>query len=462
LLKGKVGLFVMETHMDRNTVIRSRHDILQFFHESAVPQKELLIGIEVERSGVSSKDLSPVTYSGPNGYLAVLRKLVDEAGWKIMEKEGKNILSLKRGESCLHIESDGRIELASKPRRRIQNLIREYEMYEREIRLFSKTFGVRWVSTGSQPFAKNSEILLTERERGTLTRKFLSNKFYNFFTKKTNGIHVNFGFTSEEDAIEKFQTIFSISPVLVAMFANSPINVKRFSGMMCQRFFNSQYCNPGRTNFQKLFLEKFFTFEKWIDFVLQLPTMFIERKGKYISLERIPFITFLTHGFKRHRPQLKDFLLHLNSIWNECRIKGYIEYRGIDCVPPSLLPSVPALIQGITLNSETMKAIRDLTKKWTFNDHKNIRDSICYHALSAPTPEGGKVLDLAKTVLDIATTSLRKYQQEKKSTINVSRLLWPIKEYIFIREQSPAEYVMEMWNGSWHKDPWKLLEWSEK
>jgi len=63
--------------------------------------------------------------------------------------------------------------------------------------------------------------------------------------------------------------------------------------------------------------------------------------------------------------------------------------------------------------------------------------------------------------LNIASFSLQKQHREKKKRVDASRFLWPIKEYIFVREQSPAEYVMEMWNGKWHKDPRKLLEWSE-
>lgn len=73
-----------------------------------------------------------------------------------------------------------------------------------------------------------------------------------------------------------------------------------------------------------------------------------------------------------------------------------------------------------------------------------------------------KVLDLAKELLEIASSALKEKYKNKHGAANPSRFLWPIKEYVFIREQSPAEYVMEMWNGEWHKDPRKLLEWSEK
>ena len=60
--------------MNSKTIIRSKSDILKFFYNAAVPKKELLIGMEVERSGVYDADSSPVQYSGTSGYLAILKK----------------------------------------------------------------------------------------------------------------------------------------------------------------------------------------------------------------------------------------------------------------------------------------------------------------------------------------------------------------------------------------------------
>ena len=63
--------------MNSKKPIRSKSDILEFFEAASLPRKELLIGLEVERSAVFDRDLSPVQYAGPHGYLAILKKLVD-------------------------------------------------------------------------------------------------------------------------------------------------------------------------------------------------------------------------------------------------------------------------------------------------------------------------------------------------------------------------------------------------
>ena len=145
--------------MRSKTPIKSKSDILKFFHNASVKNHELLIGLEVERSAVYDKDLSPVQYSGSSGYLAILKKLVEEVGWKIINKEANgDITALKRGGSEIHIEDDGRLELVSKPRKGLFSLCREYQMHSREIDEISKEFGIRWISMGRQPFATNNEI----------------------------------------------------------------------------------------------------------------------------------------------------------------------------------------------------------------------------------------------------------------------------------------------------------------
>lgn len=455
--------------MNSKTPIHSKDDILKFFHNASTPKKELLIGLEVERSGIYDIGLKPVPYAGKNGYLAILKKLVEEVGWAItsQDKEG-NIKALKRGGSEIHIEFDGRLELVSKPRKGLFRLNREYQMHAREIDEISKEFGIRWTSMGWQPFAKTNEIDFAFPSEFRSASKHYEEQYPDFqksiykgWEKKNNGIHVNFGYTSEKDAIEKFQTLLKIAPILSAMFANSPLNAGKFSGFLMNRPHSTFELCPHKTRIQEELFAPDFSFEKWVDFLLNLPMRRIERNGEKIFIT-LPFKEYLKNGFGKHSPRMEDFYLHIKSVWNEVRIKHYIEYRGFDCVPPHLIPSVPAMIRALTLNSKVMQKVQTLVKDWTFQDHLDMREKVYKDALQAETPNGGKILDLAKELLNIASSSLQERHNLLKDKVDASRFLWPIKEYILVREQSPAELVMEKWKGEWHRDPRKLLEWSEK
>lgn len=455
--------------MNSNSFIQSKSDILKFFQDAAVLNHELMIGLEVERSAVFNNDLSPVQYAGTSGYLAILKKLVEEVGWKITDKDSNgNIIALKRGGSEIHTEHDGRLELVSKPRKGLFSLCREYQMHAREIDEISKEFGVRWISMGRQPFAKIADIkpAFPAGIRAEITHY---NEHYpdfnkNIFTawdKKNNSVHVNLGYTSENDAIIKFQTLLKLSPVLMAMFSNSPINSGKLSPFLnCRAQSSAQFC-PHRTMIQKTFFEEDFNFEKWIEYLLALPMRRIERKGERIYIP-LTFNQYMKNGYKQHHALIKDFYLHIKSVWSEIRIKHYLEYRGFDTVPRHLLPSIPAIIRAITLNSDVMTECQSLVKDWTYTDHLEMRENVYKDALHAKTPDGGKILDLAKELLNIASSTLQERHGQMKKNVDASRFLWPIKEYILVREQSPAEYVVEQWNGEWHKDPRKLMDWSEK
>lgn len=449
--------------------IKSKTDILNFFQEAAVPKHDLLIGLEVERSAVLNKDLSPVQYLGGSGYMAILKKLVEEVGWEItkQDKDG-NITALKRGGSEIHTEHDGRLELVSKPRKGLFSLCREYQMHAREIDEISKEFEVRWISMGRQPFAKISEIIPafpkainSEINHYQAHYPDFDKNIFSAWDKKNNSVHVNLGYTSEKDAIKKFQTLLKVSPILMAMFSNSPINSGKVSGFLNFRARSSaQFC-PHRTRVQKAFFEEDFSFEKWVDYLLNLPMRRIKREDKLIYIH-LTFNDFLKQGFKGHTAQMQDFYLHIKSVWSEVRLKHYLEYRGFDTVPGHLIPSIPAIIRALTLNDDVMNECQSLVKHWTFADQLEVRENVYKKALQAQTSDGGKVLDLAKELLNIASFSLQERHVEMKKNVDASRFLWPIKEYVLVREQSPAEYVMEQWNGDWHKDPRKLMEWSAK
>lgn len=446
----------------KSKILKSKQDITKFYQDASVPHKDLMLGIEVERSGVFSDTLKPVNYK--DGYSKILKKLVDELGWKIVDKDEKgNIFALKRGQSYLYTETDGRLELASIPRRTLFALSREYRIHDNELNHIAKTFGIRWTSMGCPPFAKINEVKFSPNKRAQFLKRFFLN--YNqghFWLQKTNGIHVNLGFSSENNAIQKFQTLTRIAPILSAMFANSPLNCGRYSGFLCKRINVSQNFAPERVGIRKEFFDENFDFERWVNYVINQPVLYIEKKNQFIDLEGTTFKDYMQKGFKGYYPTKKDYFLHLKSIWTDVRIKRQIEVRSFDTVPPALVLSTAAVVKGLTLNSDVMTAVNKIMEKVSFSDYCNLKDDVSKFGLQADL-KGKKVLDYAKELLELASVSLKKHSTTNKFTSrDESRFLWPIKEYIFVREQSPAEYVMEMWKKSWHHNPHKLLEWLEK
>ena len=174
------------------------------------------------------------------------------------------------------------------------------------------------------------------------------------------------------------------------------------------------------------------------------------------------FKDFIQNGVEGFFPTEEDFFLHLKSIWTEVRIKKYMEFRSFDSVPASLIPSAAAVIKGLTLDSDVMDAVNNIIGKSSFNEYCELRDDVNKFALQAEF-QGKKVLDFAKELLELASINLKNHPlNDLLDQENESQFLLPIENYVFKKEQSPAKFVMNMWQGSWNRNPHKLVDWLEK
>jgi gamma-glutamylcysteine synthetase len=73
--------------------------------------------------------------------------------------------------------------------------------------------------------------------------------------------------------------------------------------------------------------------------------------------------------------------------------------------------------------------------------------------------KGVKMLDYCKQVLDIASENLRSFADLDEKEQDESVHLQPIKEFVFVKEKSPGEWVRDQWDGEWKQNPERLIEW---
>ena len=86
---------------------------------------------------------------------------------------------------------------------------------------------------------------------------------------------LNLDYCSEEDFKKKFKITNSLVPISIALFANSSIVEKKKSNYLSYR--SKVWQNTSRGGLPKLFLENF-DFEKYADFVINFPFLFIQQK----------------------------------------------------------------------------------------------------------------------------------------------------------------------------------------
>ena len=104
-----------------------------------------------------------------------------------------------------------------------------------------------------------------------------------------------------------------------------------------------------RGGLPKLFFENL-NFEKYAEFVMKFPILFIQHEDKYISGSNYTFNDFMNgkiNEIENRLPTENDLTIHLSTIFTENRLKKYIELRsmdtcGWDCLCSCLLYTSPS------------------------------------------------------------------------------------------------------------------------
>ena len=230
---------------------------------------------------------------------------------------------------------------------------------------------------------------------------------------RTCGTQLNIDYSSEKDFIKKFKIANSIVPISIALFANSSIVEKKNSNYLSYR--SKVWQNTSRGGLPKLFLEEM-NFEKYADFVINFPLLFIQDNGKYISGKKYNFSDFMKGKItkvKKRLPTEEDLTIHLSTIFTENRLKKYIELRSMDTCGWDCLCAGPAFFIGMLYGN--LDEVYELTSKWD-------GDKIINAYLEAPkkgfnTQLMGKDLLFWSSVL----LNLSKKGLDNRDTVNKSK-----------------------------------------
>lgn len=441
--------------------IESVDDLVRYY-STINPEKNLAVGIEWERSGVYRDTLKPVRYEGKKGYLAVLQKLVDEVGWEITEGNRDFITELKRGNCRITVEADGRLELSGSPDLSLHNLAREFRIHAHEVREMGDIYNIGWLPLGWQPFHSAKEISLISKKR----YKYEIEKFGDLLEqdiKKNNGFHVNVSYTNEENGLRKAQTAFRVVPIIDALFASSALDQGKVNGYQTyRRYIVSGMC-PSRNNMPSEILDEDFSFEKWISFNLNKPVIYFKREGQeFLPDGKITFREWIEKGYEGMKPTFRDFDMHVKTLWTDVRLRpGYLEYRIADSVPFWMTMSYPALMKGLLFDSESWKAVKELTKNWNFDTVMSLEKEVWKNGLDTEI-EGKKIMWYARELIHLADEKLKGFARHNGQEEDESIFLESLKKQIYIKEKNLAQEITERWKGDWQKNPNALIDWCEE
>ena len=405
-------------------MITTKEQIIEYFKSGIKNKKDFKIGIEHEKFLFNSEDNKRVNYSKIK---EMFSKLI-EFGWNPIF-ENDNIIGLNKGGKNITLEPGNQIELSGDKLNNIHEACAESYDYLFELKQVTKKLNIKIVSAGFDPISKLSEIPNNPKKRYKLMTKDMpeGGELSLDMMYRTCGTQLNIDYSSEEDFKKKFKIVNSIVPISIALFANSSIIEKKKSNYLSYR--SKVWQNTSRGGLPKLFLENL-NFEKYADFIINFPLLFIQNKDNYFSGKDYTFNDFMYGKIKElnnRLPDESDLSIHLSTIFTENRLKKYIELRSMDTCGWDCLCAGPAFNIGMLYGN--LDEIYELVSKWDINKIMNAY-------LEAPQKGfntqlmGKDLLHWSSVLLDLSKKGLEKRDVANKSGKNETLFLNHLQKVI--------------------------------
>ena len=351
-------------------MIQNKEQIINYFKSGIKETDNLKIGIEHEKFLFDKKNNRRIDY---NSILKMFDQLY-EFGWKpIYEKT--NIIGLTKDDKSITLEPGNQIELSGAKLNNIHEACAESHEYLFELKQVIEKLNFKIISAGFDPISKLSDIPNNPKQRYEVMTKDMpeGGSLSLDMMYRTCGTQLNLDYVSEQDFTKKFKLSNYITPINIALFANSSVLEKKDSGYFSYR--SHAWQQTSRGGLPEFFLEDF-NFEKYADFVMNMSLLFLQRDGKYISGKNYTFKDYMNGKISEVENKLPteiELSTHLGTIFTENRLKKYIELRSMDACGWDCLCSGPAFNTGLIYGNldEALDVVNNWDKTEVLNAYKD-------------------------------------------------------------------------------------------
>jgi glutamate--cysteine ligase len=433
--------------------IENRASLTEYLAAGGRPAEKWKVGTEHEKFVFRTDDLRPPPYAGERGIGALLGGIA-ECGWDPVEEDGK-LIALTRGAASVTLEPAGQLELSGAPLETIHETCCEVQEHLDCVRVASEPLHLGILGMGFQPKWKREDMPWMPKARYAIMHRYMpkvGSLGLDMMTR-TCTVQVNLDFADEADMVKKFRVSLALQPVATALFADSPFTEGKPNGFQSYRSHIWTDTDRDRTGMLDFVFDDGFGFERYVDYLLDVPMYFVHRKGRYIDCAGQSFRAFLEGrlpALPGERPTLRDWSDHMTTAFPEVRLKQYLEMRGADGGPWNRLCALPALWVGLLYDTESLDAAWDLVRDYSMAERNALRDGVPKHALKLPF-RGETVRELALRTLEIAGNGLKRRARLNRNGADETMFLQPLIEFAEAN-QTPAERKLELfrteWNGS--------------
>jgi glutamate--cysteine ligase len=434
---------------------------LVLYHEAGgKPPSAWRVGTEHEKFVYSRADLRRAPYDGPDGISALLAGMT-RFGWAPVREKG-NIIALANDSQCsITLEPGGQFELSGAPLETVHQTCDEVHEHLRQVREICDELGLGMLGLGFDPVSRRDEVPWMPKGRYKIMRDYMPKRgsLGLDMMLRTCTVQTNLDYANEADMVRKFRASLALQPVAVALFANSPFVEGRPSGYQSFRSLVWTDTDPDRCCTLPFVFEDGFGFERYVDYMLDVPMYFVYRDGNYIDASGQSFRDFMSGrlpALPGEYPRIGDWADHLTTAFPEVRLKTYLEMRGADGGPWRRLCALPALWIGLLYDGAALDAACDLVADWTGEEREAMRRAV--PRLGLDTPHRSRtVREIALEMLEIARDGLARRGRRNLAGEDEAHFLDPLFA-IAASGQSAAARMLAEYATDWAGDISRVYE----
>ncbi|MCB2074042.1 MAG: glutamate--cysteine ligase [Novosphingobium sp.] len=424
------------------------------------PRAQWRIGTEHEKLVYCVQDRHAPSYEEPGGIHDLLMALT-EFGWEPIEEGGK-VIAMKGEDGTVSLEPAGQLELSGAPLDNLHQTCSETGRHLQQVKAIGERTGKGFLGLGMWPDKRREDLPVMPKGRYGIMLNYMPKvgSLGLDMMLRTCTIQVNLDYSSEADMAQKFRVGLALQPLATALFANSPFTEGKPNGYLSYRSHIWSDTDPDRTGMLPFVFDAGFGYERYVDYMLDVPMYFVFRDGRYIDAAGQSFRDFMRGrlpALPGELPRMSDWNDHLSTAFPEVRLKSFLEMRGADGGPWNRICALPALWVGLLYDQAALDATWDLVRDWDMEGREALRDAVPELALDAPLPGGGKLRDIAGEVLEIARSGLNARARLNKAGDNETGYLEPLDE-IVRSGKVPAERLLDKFNGEWGGDITRVYE----
>ncbi len=445
----------MARDVTNETPIASRGELVAWLAEGCKPASAFRLGTEHEKFPFYRDDLSPVPYegrAGAGGVRALLEGMREKTGWSPIEDNGNLIGLFEEGGGAISLEPGGQFELSGAPLDNLHETAAELDQHLADVKAVADRHGIGFLALGMSPKWTLADTPVMPKSRYRIMSNYMPKVGSRGLDMmyRTCTVQVNLDFSSEADMVRKLRVSIALQPLATALFANSPFTEGRPNGRLSERSEIWRDTDNRRAGMLPFVFEDGMSFERYVDYALDVPMYFVKRGEIYHDVAGANFHDLLAGrlaALPGERATMSDWANHLSTIFPEVRLKRYLEMRGADVGDRDHIVALSAFFVGLLYDSDSLGAAWDLAKGWTAAQRQQLRDDVPARGLDAEIA-GRRLRDIAREALAISRRGLERRRRTGADGRDETRYLDPLDGFVG-RGRVRARDWLDRFHGAW-------------